>query len=352
MPLRTGYERIVPHRVDDLYAVTAKKKGRVLEVTDRVVSVRYEDGEVVSYEIGRRFGVAAGATYPHEVRAAVVKEQEFEVGDCLTYNTRYFALDTLNKKQAIWKTGALVKTALLECPDTLEDSSVISQEVADLMETEITKVREITVSFDQVIHNLVEHGAKLDVDSILCTIEDAVTAQSKLFDDSSLDTLRLISANTPKAKFKGQVERIEVFYNGEFDDLSESLQRLAQISDNLRKRHARAMGHRYTSGRVDGGMRIDGNSLPFNHAVIRVYITGPVAASVGDKFVFANQLKTIVGRVMSGTNTTESGEPLGALFGAVSVDARIVQSPIVMGTTITLLKAISKRVVDTYKGRK
>lgn len=352
MPLQTGYERIIPHRVDELFAVTAKKKGRVTSVNDKAISVEYDDGSKMAYELGRRFGVAAGATYPHEVKTIMTEGQEFDVGDCITYNSRYFKLDPLNPKEALWKIGAMVKTALLECPDTLEDSSVISEEVAGQMETEITKVREITVAFDQVIHNLIEVGTSTDVDSILCTIEDAVTAQSKLFNDNSIDTLRLLAANTPKAKFKGQVERIEVFYNGEFDDLSEPLQRLAQASDNARKRQARQLGVRYTSGRVDGGLRIDGNSLPFNHAVIRIYITGPVSASIGDKFVFGNQLKTIVGRVMTGVNKTESGVPLGALFGAVSVDARIVQSPIIMGTTITLLKVISKRVAEVYRTAK
>ena len=350
--MRTGYERIIPQRTDELFALTAKQPGKVLDVTDRFVRVEYADGSLKSYPIGRRYGIAAGVTYPHSILSNVVKDQVFSEGDCLVFNEHYFAKDPLNPTQVIWKGGALIKTALLESPDTLEDSSVISQDVAGLLETQITKVRDITISFDQVIHNLVSIGDSVDIDSILCTIEDAVTSQSKLFDDTSIDTLRLIAANNPKAKFKGVVEEIEFFYNGEIDDLSESLQQLARQSDLQRRRRARELGQTYTSGRVDGSLRIEGNPLPFENAVIRVYITGNVGAGIGDKAVFGNQMKTIFGRVMTGRNETMDGEPIGALFAMQSIDARMIGSPPLIGTTNTLMKVVSKRVVEVYRRKK
>jgi hypothetical protein len=348
-PVRTGYERVIAQRTDGMFAITAKQKGRVVESNDTSIKVEYADGTKQAYPIGRRYGIAAGVTYPHSLIANLKQGSEFVEGDCLLFNEHYFAKDPLNPTQVIWKAGVLVKTALLESPDTLEDSSVISEEVARLMETDLTKVREITIGFDQVVHNLINVGDTVDIDSILCTIEDAVTAQSKLFDETSIDTLRLIAANNPKAKFKGVVEKIEFFYNGEFDDLSESLKILAHQSDLQRKRTARDLGQPFTSGRVDGSLRIEGTALPFENAVVRIYITGPVTAGIGDKGVFGNQMKTIFGRVMSGVNETASGEALGALFAMQSVDARMIQSPIVIGTTNTLLKVISKRVVDVYR---
>jgi hypothetical protein len=306
---------------------------------------------VQAVELGRRFGVAAGSMFPHEIQTALKEGMAVNQGDCLAYNAHYFQLDPLNPRQAILKTGVLVKTAIMDTPDTLEDSSVISQRAADLLETRITKVRNIVVSFDQAVHNLVTAGEFVEVEDILCTIEDAVTAQnSTLFDDTSRDTLRLIAANTPKAKFRGQVEKVEVFYNGDIEDLSPSLQDAAVGSDQRRRREARELNRKYIPGRVDEGLRIDNNPLPFEHAVIRVYISGDVPAGVGDKGVFGNQLKTIFGRVMVGENTTASGEPIDAIFGYESISARIVLSPELMGTTNTLLKVISKRVADVYFG--
>lgn len=350
-PLRTGYEQIVAHRADDLYAYTAKGKGKVTAMSGKAVTITYEDGSSKSVELGRRFGVAAGTTYPHEVVCPLKVGDEVNEGDIVSYNSHYFQPDPLNPKQVLWKAGLLVKTAVMESVDTLEDSSAISERAAKLLETDITKVRDLIVPFDQTVHNLVQPGAEVDVESILCTIEDAVTAQNNLFDIDSLDTLRLLAANTPKAKFKGKVEKIEVFYHGELDDMSESLQELATESDRNRKRLSREMKTTYTSGQVDDSMRVDARNLPFEHVVIRVYITGPMAAGVGDKGVFANQMKTIFGRVMAGVNRTESGEDIDAIFGYQSISDRIVMSPEIIGTTNTLLKVMSKRVADVYRGK-
>lgn len=62
-------------------------------------------------------------------------------------------------------------------------------------------------------------------------------------------------------------------------------------------------------------------------------------------------MKTIFGRVMGGVNETESGVPIDAIFSYESINARIVRSPEIIGTTNTLLKIISRRVVDAYRGK-
>jgi len=63
VPCRTGYERVLAHRTDDLFAKTARTDGSVTAVSDKVVTVTYTDGEVVNYEIGRRFGIWSGTLY-------------------------------------------------------------------------------------------------------------------------------------------------------------------------------------------------------------------------------------------------------------------------------------------------
>ena len=65
--------------------------------------------------------------------------------------------------------------------------------------------------------------------------------------------------------------------------------------------------------------------------------------------MFGNQLKTVFGGVMPNPVKTESGETVDAIFGAKSVYDRIVNSAFIIGTTNSLLKTISKRVVDIYR---
>lgn len=351
-PLRTGYEKMIAHRADPLFASPAKSDGVVSEVTDEVVVIQYKDGSEDRIEIGRRYGNVVGTVVPHDLVCDLKVGDKVKEGDIMVYNTGFFQRDPLDPKQVLMKGGVMAKTAIMERSHTFEDASVISDRIAKQLNTRLTKVRTITVGFDQTIRNLVQSGSDVDVETILCTIEDSVTADNDLFDGDSLDSLKMLSSNTPKAKISGRVERIEVFYHGDQEDMSESLLSIVKTADKGRKKRLKGLGKTATSGQVDGSTRIDKDPLDVDTAAIRVYITGNVGAGVGDKGVFGNQMKSVFSNVMSGVNQTESGEDLDALFGYVSISKRIVLSPEVMGTTNTLLRVMSKKVAERYFSKK
>lgn len=349
--VRTGYEQVIAHRTSDLFATTAKKPGKVLSIDERGVTVEYDDGTKQGIELGRRFGNAEGATIPHEVRPAVKLGQKFKVGDILAYNEGFFEQDFIDPTQVVWKPGVTVKVALMESPMTLEDSSAISQETAALLRSKTTKIREIIVDFKQTVSELVKVGQAVASEDILCTIEDETTARNDLFDKESRDTLRVLSAQTPLAKTVGTVERIEVYYHGMKEDMSESLRLLANSSDREFSARFKAVGKPVMSGQVDESYRSEGDSLNLDTLAIKIYITSDVSAGVGDKGVFANQMKTVFGQVLEHDVTTESGVKIGAIFGAKSIQARIVHSPDLIGTTTTLLDVLAQRVVKAYRGK-
>ncbi|MFO5890598.1 hypothetical protein ACLBSJ_32800, partial [Klebsiella pneumoniae] len=83
------------------------------------------------------------------------------------------------------------------------------------------------VRFDQTIRDMVKVGDHVDLNSILCIIEDPETAAHSLYDEASIETLRKLSAYSPRAKLVGTVSKIECFYHGEIDDMTPSLQALA-----------------------------------------------------------------------------------------------------------------------------
>lgn len=351
MPLRTGYERVMPHRTDDLYAYTAKDNGKVVEKSDEFLVIEYKDGERKTIELGRRFGNFSGATIPHSVVTDLKEGQSIKKGDVVSWNANFFQKDRLDPKQLAWRSGVLARTAFLEATDTFEDSSAISSRLAEKLSTEMTEIRHIRIQFDQEIRELKKVGEQVDLESILCTIENPVGAGDSLFDEEALKTLQSISSLNPKAKSSGRVERIEVLYNGEKENMSDSLKKLANASDREINNRAEKAGKPKTSGRVDANFRIDNRSLDMDTAVIRVYITGPRSAGVGDKGVFASQMKSVFGRIMSGVNETENGDAIDAIFGYESIANRIASSPIVMGTTNTLLKIIGQKAVAAYRGK-
>lgn len=350
-PLRTGYEKVIAHRTSDLFAYTAKKNGKIISVEKDNIVVEYDDGEKKTLNLGIRLGVSEGTTLPHSLVTNLKVGDTVVPGDAIIYNENYFEPDFFNNKRVNWKIGVLAKTVILESTDTLEDSSAISERLAEELSTKITMVRNITLNFDQVVRNIVKVGDNVDLTSILCTIEDPITANNSLFDEDSISALRNFSRNTPKAKYTGVIEKIEVLYNGDKELMSESIRSIADLSDKRLKRHFTINGkNKDVTGLVDSSIRIEGNPLEVETLVIKIYITTNASAAVGDKFVFGNQMKTIIGRVMSKEIKSETDEVIDAVFGFQSISNRIVNSPFSIGTTNTLLKLISKKAAEIYKG--
>lgn len=349
--LRTGYEQVIPHRVGDMFAVTAKKPGKVISVKSEGIIVEYADGTRQGVILGRRYGNAAGLTIPHTIKTDMVEGQSFEVGEPIAYNTGFFERDMLNPKQIIWKSATLAKVVLMESPDTLEDSSAIAPRLTKKLITEQIKIKDIVVNFDQEVHRMVKEGQHVEPESMLCIIEDALSARNQFLDEETLDTLRVLSAQTPQAKIKGRIERIEVYYNGDLEDMSSSLRALAVASDKKIASRNTAIGRKAFTGSVSDEFRIGTDPLLMDTACIRIYMSAKVSAGVGDKGVFGNQLKTVFGRVFNDDVKTESGVQIDAIFGAKSLADRIVTSPYLIGTTTTLLILAGKRVVKAYRGK-
>lgn len=349
--LRTGYEQVVPHRVGDLFAVTAKKPGKVVSVKPDGIIVEFEDGERKGVTLGRRYGNAAGLTVPHVIKTEMVEGQEFKVGEPIAYNTGFFERDVLDPKQIIWKSSTLAKVVLMESPDTLEDSSAVSTRLTKKLVTEQVKIKDIIVNFDQEIHRMVKEGESVEPEDTLCIIEDAMSARNQFLDEETLDTLRVLGAQTPQAKIQGKVERIEVYYNGDLEDMSSSLRALVMSSDKRIAARNVAIGRRAYTGSVTDEFRIGADPLLMDTACIRVYLSSSVSLGIGDKGVFCHQLKTVVGRVFNDNVRTESGVEIDAIFGAKSVADRVVTSPYILGTTTTLLIAAGKRVVEAYRSK-
>ena len=148
--------------------------------------------------------------------------------------------------------------------------------------TATTKVKTVVIDFNQQIRKVVEIGTRVEPENPLCIIEDEITSASKLFDETSLNTLQMISNQAPKAKVKGLVEKIEVLYHGDKEDMSDSLRALADISDRALAKTNRSQGKPAFTGAVNDDLRVDNEPLGLDTAAIRFYITTDVPAGVGD----------------------------------------------------------------------
>lgn len=347
--VRTGVENILGHRTSSMFCYTAKEDGKVVSVDEHGILVEYKDGSRIGVNLGRSYGKAEGSVYPHDIVTIMKAGQAFVKGDTIAYNTGFFEPDHMNPQRIVYKYFTTAKTALMETTQTHEDSSAISKELGQQMRAKTTKVRSFTIDFVQNLRNVVKPGDKVDPKTFLMLIEDEITSSADIFDERSLTVLQKHASQAPRANYLGVVDKIEVYYHGDKKDMSSTLKSLADRSDRLIADQCKATGKPVITGQVNDDYRVGGVPLTLDKAEVRVYITIVTLSGVGDKGIFANQMKSVIGEVMDYSVHAQDGTKVDAIFGFRSIAARIVESPIIIGTTTTLLKKFAEKVVQIYR---
>ena len=349
--IRTGFEYIMPYKVGSLYCTIAKDNGDVVGKTDKLLTVKYENGEVEGIPLGNRYGRMEGTVYPHSLVTELNVGDKFKKNDYLAYNENFFERDWLDPSRLIMKFGRNITVALTMNEEVFEDSSAISSELSKQMTTTVVKERIFIFEFNKNIVNILPEGTAVEPNTVLFTVVDENTDYSNL-SESTIEMLQNLASLSPKAKVYGVIDRYEVKYNGDVSDMSPSIRRLVNRLDKLAHEETKGTEYEITSNRVTSEYRSEGKNLNVNTLELKVFIRIDVAAAVGDKGVFANQMKSIVSDVYTSTVTTESGTRVDAMFSYKGILNRIVNSPILIGTTSRLIKHVSKKAAEVYFNNK
>lgn len=347
--VRTGYESVIGMRTSEMFAKVAKEDGEVIGINEKGITVRYKSGKEQGYPLGILYGRAEGSTYPHTLVTDLKVGQKFKKDDYLTYNTSYFQKDPILPGGMVYKGSLMARVALVELPETYEDSSTISQTLSERLRAKTTKVKEYTVSFKQNVTSVVKVGQKLRPEDILMEIEDEITASDNSFSSGSLQILSDRSKNAPRAGYVSVVSDIEVIYHGQLDDMSASLKELTIKSNKAKATEAKSRLLPVATGQTDSEFTVDGVPLAANKAVIRIYLNISDSASTGDKVVYGAQLKSVIGEVMPYVMRTGGGDVVDVKMGAKSFSNRIVRSFMMVGERGIALDAIAKTAIAAYK---
>ena len=341
---------MMPFKVGKLYCSIAKDDGSVIAKTDKLLTVKYKNGETESIQIGNRYGRMEGSVYPHELVTKLQAGNKFKKNDYLVYNTGFFEPDWLNPSKLVMKFSRTVKVALTMTNEVFEDSSAISTELSEDMSTIIVKEKSFIIEFNKNITGLIPEGSEVEPNDILFTVLDENTDYNNL-SESTIEMLQSLASLSPKAKVKGKIDKYEVRYNGELSDMSPTLRKMVSRLDRELYDETKGTSVENSNGKVSSEYRVSGKNLNIDTLELKVYIRVRLTQAIGDKGVFANQMKSVISDVYTNTITTDSGERVDAVFSYRGMLNRIVNSPILIGTTNRLLKHVSKQVADIYFGK-
>jgi len=345
--LRTTYEYMIPFKAGKLYCIIADQNGEITEVTSKLLTVRYESGDIVSYRIGKQYGRMEGGLYPHFIKTPYKKGDQFKANDYLAYNESFFEPDWLDSSRLITKFGKNITVALTMNNEVFEDSSAISKELMEEMKTSVIKEKIFIIEFSKNVINILPEGTNVEPNTILFTLLDETSDYTNL-SETSINMLQNISSLSPKAKYNGIIDRYEIKYNGEVNDMSPSLKKLAIKLDRHIYEETKGTDYEAHNNRVTSEYRSEGKNLNIDSLELKVFIKLDLKQGVGDKGVLAGQMKSIVSEVYTSDITTDSGLPVHCMFSYKGILNRQVNSTIMAGTTNRLIKHVSKQVADIY----
>ena len=349
-PVRTGYESVLPYRLDNKFIGIAEDDGVVEKV--------YKDKLIVNYKtLGKKDYLYKDWTskeeshtaWLHELVPNVVEKQQVKKGDILYYDKSFFEPDMFDPTKVIYRSYLMARTAMVETNETYEDSSVITDKIASKASISYIKTRSIVIDKNTKISNVVNIGQHVHPTDALMIMKTSDLEDDTELDEETLDILEGFMRSTPKAKTDGIIYNIRVFYNCEKDELSESIRKL--VDETEKNIIDPITGKKYT-GRVNSSYSIDGIPLEEGKVEIKFYIKVNSKMTTGDKLIFGNQLKSTVGEIVDYPLKTEDGRDVDAMFSNRAVLARIVNSAYLMGTTASLLKIVTENAIDMYFNNK
>jgi len=359
--VRTGYEKIIPHKTSDEFAYSFKNDGKIIDMDNKnkLIKVQYKDGSIDVVEYGEKLATVSGSYFRHDIELTKNWKigDKFKKGEFLTYHKGFFNKDDFFNS-IDWNHGVAANVAFLMKDITLEDACDISKEFSEKLAFNAIDLRTIRISSDMIIKKIVKVGDEVKFDDNLIEIEYPDIEMMNLSDvdneDDLNDIIDELKSIRAKSKHNGKIHRIDIFRTCDFKDMN-------PITASVIKKYEKQQNELYKfakgsksedkfklPGIVPVGTRIKKMELGENQILLCFYIEEKIPCGIGDKLVFDSSLKTIISNVSQDRYETEDGEKIDALFNAKGVNNRIILSVIKTGLLNKILKKIQDDAVKMY----
>ena len=357
--VRTGYERVVAHRVSDDFAAVAEKDGKVTKIDHeaKLMEVTYNDGTKNVFRIDDQYEYAESIVIQQNLVTNFKVGDKFKKQDVLTYNKNFFTRDNFTG-QADYTTGVMTNVAFIETDTTLEDSTEISEALSKKLAIDPVNPKVITLSAKSKIYKALSIGDKVEVSTPLMVFEeDPVGDDNGLtVDESTVELLGDLNRATPTAGYSGEIVHIDAYYGGSISNMNPSVAKLvnaaiAEVNAASKLASGSMRANEFIkSTQVPIGSKFKGIEFDEDTVMFIYYIKERIPHSTGDKLVLCNQLKATTAAIFPKPVQTESGVPIDMFFSQRGVNARKCLSPFLTGIISRIIEKTEKNIIKDYFG--
>lgn len=338
-------------------AAVAEQDGKVIDIDPhtRLATIEYQDGTNDVFKFGEEYSPFASMMATHDIKLNVKLGQKVKKNDVITYNAGYFKVDP-ETNQLDMTIGILANVACLEMDITNEDSAEISQSMADKLTIHPTNIRTVILKTNSRIYDYKKLGDKVNITDTLVVFDEEAIEGSTMFDvsEETMNMMSELNRRTPKAKFSGEIVKLNAYSVAPISEMHPSLQKLFKECVAFKNARAKAVRGTLAEDEYVGfeqmkeGSKYLGITFDKDTVVVVYYIKESIPHDLGSKIVVANQLKATVAQISKHDPETESGVPVDIIFSPGAIERRIVVSAIKYGILSRIMEKVEKDAVSMY----
>ena len=364
MPLlvTNGADEAMAYIASDTFTYKAKDVGKVIEVAQDHMIIEYDDPVVgsdnksykceyisLAEEIKKNSDGGFYVTIKLDTDLAV--GSRFYKGDIVAYHRASFSNKNGESDNLAYNLGVLAKVAILNTDEGFEDSTSVSEWLSDAMTTDVVVEKDKDISKNTNVYHMVKVGQAIQEGDPLLIFQnsfDEKDANMLLKNITDADFVSDLGRVKLKSKYTGVIQDIRIYRTCEFEELSESLQKIVgEYEAGIRAKKAMYAKHNIAGVNMlppDYKMPATGIMKGNTDGVkIVFYIKYMDKLSVGDKVVAQSANKGVVKGLFPADLTPFSEyrpqEHIHALFAARSFNARMV-------TSVWTSGAINKTMIE------
>lgn len=364
--ITNGADEAVPYLAPSIFAVKAKKKGKVIELKSDIgqeyMIIEYSDGEKEFVDLNTNIFKNSDGGFYGDIKldtdlkiGSVVKPNDVVAYDRQSFTRHYGPNDNL-----AYEIGTLAKVAILNTDENFEDSAMIDNYLSEALASRVTVKIDKTFDKDTNIFNLVKKGSHIEEGDTLCIIQnsfddaDANALMKQLTGDE--DEISALGRINIKSKVTGTVEDIVIYRTVEIEELSPTLQKIVKEYEKPIKEQKKIMQKHgitdFSSLKPDYKLESTGKLKNVKDGVlIEFYLSYGDKMSVGDKVVFYSANKGVVKNIFPEGDEPKSdfrpNEKINAFIGITSVNGRMVTSIQHVAAVNKLMVELDRKVKET-----
>ena len=352
----TGADQAMPYMCSDMYAHKAKSKGKVEEITDDYMIIRYSDNttEYVNLEKQTMKNSDGGFYIDLQLTTDLKVGDTVKQDQIIAYDKKSFST-RIGHKQVAYNMGCMTKVAILTTEDGFEDSGVCSEFLSEQMSSDITVMKNVSVEPSTNILYIAKKGQKITEGEPILIFQNSFDEEDANILLRSLNTddgdLSEIGRIVIKSKVTGILSDIKIFRTVDIDQLSPSLQKIVNARESDIKRHKKIADKAINEVQFDSTEKLPqkGKLKDCDGVRFEFFMEYHDKLSVGDK-LSSNANKTVLMDVYKDEDAPYTdfrpNESIDLINSCSALDGRMITSIIKLGALNKCMIELSRSVCE------